>query len=53
MTNEHVLKQVKVSYLKMLEKNNQILQALYECGVDNWEGYNEAMSLLPEEDDDE
>jgi seryl-tRNA synthetase len=31
---------------KQLEKDSKILGALYEAGVDNWEGYNVALSSL-------
>ena len=37
------------SYLKRMDK----LQALEEAGVDNWEGYGDAMAELHTEDEDE
>lgn len=41
---------------EQLVKDSAILDALYAAGVDNWEGYEEAMSILEEweaEDEDE
>lgn len=37
-----------------LVKAEKLLLALRECGVDNWEGYSEAVKLaFPEEEDDD
>lgn len=35
---------------KQLKRYKQELEALRDCGVDNWEGYSEAMQLLEEEE---
>lgn len=32
-----------------LEKDSNFLQALRSCGVDNWDGYSDAISMLEEE----
>lgn len=37
-------------YEELLE-SQRILQKLYEHGVDNWEGYDEAMREIREEND--
>ncbi len=43
---------IKKSYLDTLKRSHAMFMALRECGVDNWEGYNEAMKLaFPSEDD--
>ena len=40
----------KITILKFeydqLKKDSDFLQALQECGVDNWEGYSEAHKLV-------
>jgi len=33
-----------------LEKDSRVLDALQQGGVDNWEGYSYAMSLMDEEE---
>lgn len=44
---------IKKSYYETLNRSHKLLMALQECGVDNWEGYNEAMKIaFPEEDED-
>jgi hypothetical protein len=37
----------------MLKADKAELRALYEAGVDNWEGYNEAMKAVYEDDESE
>lgn len=37
-------------YIELLE-SEQKLDALDACGVDNWEGYGEAMRMLEDEED--
>ena len=39
-------------YLELLDDSN-FLQALRMAGVDNWEGYGEAMSAVYGDDDEE
>lgn len=37
-----------------LIRAEKLLLALQECGVDNWEGYSEAVKIaFPEKDEDE
>jgi hypothetical protein len=35
----------KEEYEKLVE-DSKVLDALRRCGVDNWEGYDEAMELI-------
>lgn len=37
-------------YIQALEKDQEFLHALQACGVDNWEGYSDAVDMLEEED---
>jgi hypothetical protein len=39
--------------LKYLQERDEILSALEAGGVDNWEGYDEALSVYAENDDDD
>lgn len=39
--------------LKELEDSENMLNALVAAGVDNWEGYSEALRLLDEDEDDD
>lgn len=49
LTQEAFLKIDKLeSEIKKNEKELLMLQALEECGVDNWEGYGEAKKLWRE-----
>lgn len=38
-----------IAQLKSLEEDSKLLAALQACGVDNWEGYSEALRMV---DDD-
>ena len=40
----------KQQYLK-LQSDSNMLQALYAAGVDNWEGYEDALDIMDENDD--
>lgn len=31
--------------IEILERDNELLEALRQCGVDNWEGYSDAIEL--------
>ena len=31
---------------KILVDNNSFLSCLFKCGVDNWEGYDEAQEMM-------
>ena len=44
---------ITLDELETLRKESALLGALDAAGVDNWEGYGHAMSLLREDDDDE
>lgn len=44
---DHVVLSIKRH--KELVEAEEKLQALEECGVDNWEGYCDAMQMLEEE----
>ena len=37
--------------VKALEKDQAFLHALQACGVDNWEGYSDAVDMLEDEED--
>jgi len=51
MTEETIT--IKKSYYETLKRSHELLTALQEYGVDNWEGYSEAMNLaFPEEEED-
>ena len=39
---------VNLKYLNELERESNILAALYAAGIDNWEGYDEAMKTIDE-----
>ncbi len=39
--------------VKVLEDRDRILSALEAAGVDNWEGYSEAMRCLSDEEDED
>lgn len=48
------MSQVSDRDYKRLIRNERLLLALQECGVDNWEGYSEAIRIaFPEEDEDD
>lgn len=38
-------------YIKLLEKDQEFLNALRACGVDNWDGYSDAIEMVYGEDD--
>jgi hypothetical protein len=45
---------IKLSYYKTLKRSHDLIMALQECGVDNWEGYSDAVNIaFPNEDEDE
>jgi hypothetical protein len=35
-----------------LKRDSELMDALRAAGVDNWAGYEEAMAMLPDEDDE-
>lgn len=37
-----------LDYIRALEEDRVFLQCLYQVGVDNWEGYEEALNLFEE-----
>lgn len=43
---------ISKNHLEGLEKARAKLDALEQAGVDNWEGYSMAMSILGGEDDE-
>jgi hypothetical protein len=43
---------IKRSYYDILQRSHTLFIALQECGVNNWEGYGEAMRLAFPEDDE-
>jgi len=49
MTEETVT--ISKSWYEFLLYRDRVLAALDEFGVDNWEGYSDAMATLDEEDD--
>lgn len=52
MTEEMIT--IKKSWYETLKRSHELLMALQECGVDNWEGYSEANNLaFPDEEEDE
>ena len=58
--NEAMVMEIAITTIKKLEKFKafanprlDILDALEAAGVDNWEGYSEAMASLSEDEDDE
>jgi len=34
-----------------LQKDSDLLDCLYACGVDNWSGFSEAMEMFEEDDE--
>lgn len=42
-----------VSYIHHLEKAHEFLECLRAAGVDNWEGYSDALDMLHEGEDDD
>lgn len=40
------------SYIQSLEKDQEFLNALMACGVDNWDGYSDAIEMVYGEDDE-
>ena len=41
--------EVDSKYLKMLEKDSEMMQCLDACGVCDWEGYSEAQEMYDQE----
>lgn len=39
------------AYIQSLEKDQELLNALRACGVDNWDGYSAAIEMVYGEDD--
>lgn len=39
------------AYIDKLEKDLEFLNALKACGVDNWDGYSDAVEMVYGEDD--
>ncbi len=54
MAGEVKAKMVEISEdrLAELEHAEEVLNALEAAGVDNWEGYGDALSVLDSEDED-
>lgn len=44
--------EVPGSRLRELSEDSRMLAALYEAGVDNWEGYSEARRIFRGDDDE-
>ena len=45
---------IKRKFYETLKRSHDLLMALQECGVDNWEGYSDAVNLaFPNEDEDQ
>lgn len=42
---------IPLSEYKKLKADEQLLQALDECGVDNWEGWSDACDLVESQED--
>lgn len=40
------------AYIDKLEKDLELLNALRACGVDNWDGYSDAIEMVYGEDDE-
>jgi hypothetical protein len=40
------------AYIDKLEKDLEFLNALKACGVDNWDGYSDAVEMVYGEDDE-
>lgn len=40
------------AYIDKLEKDLEFLNALKACGVDNWDGYSDAVEMVYVEDDE-
>ena len=49
---EEMINISKERYEELLQSEKE-LNALYSCGVDNWEGYEEAMEALSEGGEDD
>lgn len=47
MKNELTITITKEKYTELIERSN-MLEALEQVGVDNWDGYGHAMELLEE-----
>ncbi len=41
-----------ISRIEELEKDSEFLSCLEACGVDNWSGWDAAMEMFNEEDED-
>ncbi|QBQ72893.1 host recBCD nuclease inhibitor [Klebsiella phage Patroon] len=39
------------AYIEKLEKDLELLNALRACGVDNWDGYSDAIEMVYGEED--
>ncbi|WP_445013675.1 hypothetical protein [Staphylococcus epidermidis] len=39
------------AYIDKLEKDLELLNALRACGVDNWDGYSDAIEMVYGEED--
>lgn len=44
---ENGYEMIKKDELSQLEESQATLNCLEACGVDNWDGYDDAMSMLP------
>ena len=45
---------IKKAWYDNLMRHYRLLQALQDCGVNNWEGYSEAINIaFPDGDEDE
>ena len=40
------------AHIEKLEKDLELLNALKACGVDNWDGYSDAVEMVYGEDDE-
>ena len=40
------------AYIDKMEKDLEFLNALKACGVDNWDGYSDAVEMVYGEDDE-
>lgn len=45
---------IKRKFYETLKRSHDLLMALQECGVDNWDGYSQAVNIaFPDEDEED
>lgn len=54
--DKHLLDSIQSNEQKLLQENEELkekLQAFYDAGIENWDGYNYALSLIDKLDNDQ